>query len=114
MYQDQLRSRAQGPTETEFGAEIRRLIWLSYPQIPEEFLHQIAVQNFTDGVRGADLQQALRLGRFKRLTAGVVHSLEFEATKNIFYKKERVREVTFSNDQDQEDSTLNLIITEEV
>jgi len=73
-------------------------------------LNQIAVQNFTDGVISVDIQQALRLGRFSNLTDAVVYSLEFEAAKNISYKKERVRKVKFSDNQDQEDSTLNLIV----
>jgi len=110
VYQSQLKSRAQGSSETlqEFGAEIERLIRLAYPQAPEDFLNQIAVQNFTDGARGADLQQALRLfGRFRNLTDAVVYSLEFEVAKNISYKKERVREVKFSDDQYQ---TMNLIV----
>jgi len=112
VYKIQLKSRAQESSETlqEFGAEIERLIRLAYPQAPEEFLNQIAVQNFTDGVRGADLQQALRLGRFSNLTDAVVYSLEFEAAKNISYKKESVREVKFSDNQDQADSTLSLIV----
>jgi len=40
VYQSQLKSRAQGSSETlqEFGAEIARLIRLAYPQAPEEFL----------------------------------------------------------------------------
>jgi len=67
VYQSQLKSRDQGPSETlqEFGVEIEQLNQPAYPQAPKNFLNQIAVQNFTDGVRGADLQKLDNLGTWK-------------------------------------------------
>jgi len=80
----------QLPSETlqEFETEVGRLTRLAYPQAPEECLNQIAVQTFNDGVRGADLQLALRLGRFNNLTDALVNSLEFEVAKNLSHKKD--------------------------
>jgi len=53
VYQSQLKSRLQGPSETlqEYGTEVGRLTRLAYPQAPKECLNQIAVQTFIDGFR---------------------------------------------------------------
>jgi len=103
MYQSQLKSRLQGPSETlqEFGTEVRRLTRLAYPQAPEECLNQIAVQTFIDGVKGAVLQLAFRLGRFNNLTDALVYSLKFKVAKNISHKKDSEPDSKFPGDQYQ-------------
>ncbi|KAJ8912305.1 hypothetical protein NQ315_017338 [Exocentrus adspersus] len=79
VYQNQLKSRSQGPTETlqEFSTDVERMVRLAYPEAPEEFIKQLNVQSFIDGVKDPELQQALRLGRFKSLSeAGMMTLLE--------------------------------------
>ncbi|KAJ8910275.1 hypothetical protein NQ315_003342 [Exocentrus adspersus] len=85
VYQNQLKSRSQGPTETlqEFSTYIERMVRLAYPEAPEEIIKQLNVQSFIDGVKDPELQQALRLGRFKTLSEAVIYGLEFEAAKNV-------------------------------
>ncbi|KAJ8914101.1 hypothetical protein NQ315_014297 [Exocentrus adspersus] len=85
VYQNQLKSRSQGPTETlqEFSTDIERMVRLAYPEAPEEFIKQLNVQSFIDGVKDPELQQALRLGRFKSLSEAVLYGLEFKAAKNV-------------------------------
>ncbi|KAJ8913587.1 hypothetical protein NQ315_013994 [Exocentrus adspersus] len=85
VYQNQLKSRSQGPTETlqEFSTDIERMVRLAYPEAPEEFIKQLNIQSFIDGVKDPELQQALRLGRFKTLSEAVIYGLEFEAAKNV-------------------------------
>ncbi|KAJ8912995.1 hypothetical protein NQ315_002872 [Exocentrus adspersus] len=88
VYQNQLKSRSQGSTETlqEFSTDIERMVRLAYPEAPEEFIKQLNVQSFIDGVKDPELQQALRLGRFKTLSEAVIYGLEFEAAKNVSTK----------------------------
>ncbi|KAJ8921195.1 hypothetical protein NQ315_013667 [Exocentrus adspersus] len=94
VYQNQLKSRSQGPTETlqEFSTDFKRMVRLAYPEAPEEFIKQLNVQSFIDGVKDPELQQALRLGRFKSLSEAVIYGLEFEAAKNVS-RQNKVREV---------------------
>ncbi|KAJ8912330.1 hypothetical protein NQ315_005935 [Exocentrus adspersus] len=106
VYQDQLKSRSQGPTETlqEFSTDIERMVRVAYPEAPEEFIKQLNVQSFIDGVKDPELQQALRLGRFKSLSKAVIYGLEFEAAKNVS-RRNKVREVKViepaNNDEDK-------------
>jgi len=69
------------------------------------------VQTFIDGVRGAGLQLALRLGRFNNLTDALVYSMEFEVAKNLSNKKDSVQVAKFPEDQCQtEDVVPELIV----
>ncbi|KAJ8962905.1 hypothetical protein NQ318_001316 [Aromia moschata] len=65
VYQSQIKSRQQRSNESlqEYEADIERLIHLAYPQAPKEFLEQIGIQTFIDGLVDTEMQQALRLGR---------------------------------------------------
>ncbi|KAJ8911883.1 hypothetical protein NQ315_012297 [Exocentrus adspersus] len=94
VYQNQLKSLSQGPTETlqEFSTDIEKMVRLAYPEAPEEFIKQLNVQSFIDGVKDPELQQALRLGRFKTLSEAVIYGLEFEAAKYVS-RRNKVREV---------------------
>lgn len=111
VYQSQLKTRVQGPNESlqEFSADLERMVRLAYPQAPEEFINQISVQYFIDGVRDTDMQYALRLGRFKNLAEAVIHGLENEAAKNASNcKRNKVREVKFA----EENNELNECLAE--
>ncbi|KAJ8952789.1 hypothetical protein NQ318_008106 [Aromia moschata] len=52
VYQSQIKSRQQRSNESlqEYEADIERLIHLAYPQAPKEFLEQIGIQTFIDGL----------------------------------------------------------------
>ncbi|KAJ8915714.1 hypothetical protein NQ315_000648 [Exocentrus adspersus] len=113
VYQHQLKSRSQGPTETlqEFSTDIERMVRLAYPEAPAEFIKQLNVQSFIDGVKDPELQQALRLGRFKTLSEAVIYGLEFEAAKNVS-RRNKVREVKViepANNDEEKESTHQLL-----
>ncbi|KAJ8956131.1 hypothetical protein NQ318_016586 [Aromia moschata] len=65
VYQYQIKSRQQRTNESlqEYESDIERLIHVAYPQAPKEFLEQIGIQSFIDGLLDTEMQQALRLGR---------------------------------------------------
>ncbi|KAJ8957210.1 hypothetical protein NQ318_007772 [Aromia moschata] len=83
VYQSQIKSRQQRTNESlqEYEADIERLIHLAYPQAPKEFLEQIGIQTFIDGLLDTEMQQALRLGRHTTISDVLVAALEFKAAK---------------------------------
>ncbi|KAJ8949855.1 hypothetical protein NQ318_010489 [Aromia moschata] len=92
VYQSQIKSRQQRSNESlqEYEADIERLVHLAYPQAPKEFLEQIGIQTFIDGL------QALRLGRHTTISDALVAALEFKAAKEASRSyKTRVRQVKF-------------------
>ncbi|KAJ8934212.1 hypothetical protein NQ318_021637 [Aromia moschata] len=83
VYQSQIKSRQQRSNESlqEYEADIERLIHLAYPQAPKEFLEQIGIQTFIDGLVDTEMQQVLRLGRHTTISDALVAALEFKAAK---------------------------------
>ncbi|KAJ8946263.1 hypothetical protein NQ318_004632 [Aromia moschata] len=83
VYQSQIKSRQQRSNESlqEYEADIERLIHLAYPQAPKEFLEQIGIQTFIDGLLDSEMQQALRLGRHTTISDALIAALEFKAAK---------------------------------
>ncbi|KAJ8940293.1 hypothetical protein NQ318_000115 [Aromia moschata] len=83
VYQSQIKSRQQRTNESlqEYEADIECLIHLAYPQAPKEFLEQIGIQTFIDGLLDTEMQQALRLGRHTTISDVLVAALEFKAAK---------------------------------
>ncbi|KAJ8944601.1 hypothetical protein NQ318_006015, partial [Aromia moschata] len=83
VYQSQIKSRQQRSNESlqEYEADIERLVHLAYPQAPKEFLEQIGIQTFIDGLVDTEMQQALRLGRHTTISDALVAALEFKAAK---------------------------------
>ncbi|KAJ8959663.1 hypothetical protein NQ318_021851 [Aromia moschata] len=77
------KSRQQRTNESlqEYETDIERLIHLAYPQAPKEFLEQIGIQTFIDGLLDTEMQQALRLGRHTTISDVLVAALEFKAAK---------------------------------
>ncbi|KAJ8934624.1 hypothetical protein NQ318_023204 [Aromia moschata] len=77
------KSRQQRSNESlqEYEADIERLIHLAYPQAPKEFLEQIGIQTFIDGLVDTEMQQALRLGRHTTISDALIAALEFKAAK---------------------------------
>ncbi|KAJ8969693.1 hypothetical protein NQ317_014239 [Molorchus minor] len=51
----------------QYEANIARLVYLAYPTPPRDFIEQLAVQVFIDGVRDCEIQQALQLARCEKL-----------------------------------------------
>ncbi|KAJ8948954.1 hypothetical protein NQ318_022976 [Aromia moschata] len=102
VYQSQIKSRQQRTNESlqEYEADIERLIHLAYPQAPKEFLEQIGIQTFIDGLLDTEMQQALRLGRHTTISDVLVAALEFKAAKEASRNyKPKVRQVTFDESQ---------------
>ncbi|KAJ8943177.1 hypothetical protein NQ318_008041 [Aromia moschata] len=83
VYQSQIKSRQQRSNESlqEYEADIERLVHLAYPQAPKEFLEQIGIQTFIDGLVDTEMQQALRPGRHTTISDALVAALEFKAAK---------------------------------
>ncbi|KAJ8950520.1 hypothetical protein NQ318_015264 [Aromia moschata] len=95
VYQSQIKSRQQRSNESlqEYEADIERLIHLAYPQAPKEFLEQIGIQTFIDGLVDTEMQQALRLGRHTTISDALIAALEFKAAKEASRSyKTRVRQ----------------------
>ncbi|KAJ8953363.1 hypothetical protein NQ318_023479 [Aromia moschata] len=102
VYQSQIKSRQQRSNESlqEYEADIERLIHLAYPQAPKEFLEQIGIQTFIDGLVDTEMQQALRLGRHTTISDALIAALEFKAAKEASRNyKTRVRQVKFDECQ---------------
>ncbi|KAJ8949819.1 hypothetical protein NQ318_000517 [Aromia moschata] len=102
VYQSQIKSRQQRTNESlqEYEADIERLIHLAYPQAPKEFLEQIGIQTFIDGLLDTEMQQALWLGRHTTISDVLVAALEFKAAKEASRNyKPKVRQVTFDESQ---------------
>ncbi|KAJ8962696.1 hypothetical protein NQ318_001093 [Aromia moschata] len=96
VYQSQIKSRQQRSNESlqEYEADIERLIHLAYPQAPKEFLEQIGIQTFIDGLVDTEMQQALRLGRHTTISDALIAALEFKAAKEASRSyKTRVRQI---------------------
>ncbi|KAJ8940393.1 hypothetical protein NQ318_009824 [Aromia moschata] len=79
VYQSQIKSRQQRRNESlqEYEADIERLIHLAYPQAPKEFLEQIGIQIFIDGLLDTEMQQTLRLGRHATISDALI-SMRYE------------------------------------
>ncbi|KAJ8956837.1 hypothetical protein NQ318_014251 [Aromia moschata] len=102
VYQSQIKSRQQRSNESlqEYEADIERLIHLAYPQAPKEFLEQIGIQTFIDGLVDTEMQQALRLGRHTTISDALIAALEFKAAKEASRSyKTRERQVKFDECQ---------------
>ncbi|KAJ8934750.1 hypothetical protein NQ318_004600 [Aromia moschata] len=95
VYQSQIKSRQQRSNESlqEYEADVERLVHLAYPQAPKEFLEQIGIQTFIDGLVDTEMQQALRLGRHTTISDALIAALEFKAAKEASRSyKTRVRQ----------------------
>ncbi|KAJ8953809.1 hypothetical protein NQ318_006657 [Aromia moschata] len=107
VYQSQIKSRQQRTNESlqEYEADIERLIHLAYPQAPKEFLEQISIQTFIDGLVDTEMQQALRLGRHTTICDALIAALEFKAAKEASRSyKSLVRQVKFDECQRKQDT----------
>ncbi|KAJ8977363.1 hypothetical protein NQ317_009560 [Molorchus minor] len=96
-YEDlaQLKGRNQRINENpqQYEADIARLVYLAYPTAPRDFIEQLAVQVFIDGIRDCETQQALRLARCKKLNEVLAYALEFEAAKQASRGHTRIRQI---------------------
>ncbi|KAJ8962167.1 hypothetical protein NQ318_018124 [Aromia moschata] len=112
VYQSQIKSRQQRSNESlqEYEADIERLIHLAYPQAPKEFLEQIGIQTFIDGLVDTEMQQALRLGRHTTISDALIAALEFKAAKEASRSyKTRVRQVKFDECQSLKETVEKLM-----
>ncbi|KAJ8984469.1 hypothetical protein NQ317_006129 [Molorchus minor] len=95
VYQAQFKGRNQRINENlqQYEADIARLVYLAYPTAPRDFIEQLAVQVFIDGIRDCKTQQALRLARCKKLNEVLSYALEFEAAKQASRGHTRIRQI---------------------
>ncbi|XP_050518897.1 trichohyalin-like [Diabrotica virgifera virgifera] len=102
VFQSQLKVRYQKHNESlqEFEADIKRLLHLAYSQAPKDFLEQIGIQAFIDGLHDIEMQQALRLQQHKTLNGALVSAQEFEAAKSISRSRPRLKEIRFREDEE--------------
>ncbi|KAJ8952810.1 hypothetical protein NQ318_008127, partial [Aromia moschata] len=66
----EIRQQRSNESLQEYEADIERLVHLAYPQAPKQFLEQIGIQTFIDGLLDTEMQQALRLGRHTTISGG--------------------------------------------
>ncbi|KAJ8979132.1 hypothetical protein NQ317_016750 [Molorchus minor] len=76
----------------QYEADIARLVYLAYPTAPRDFIEQLEVQGFIDGIRDCETQQALQLARCKKLNEVLAYALEFEAAKQAS-RGTRIRQI---------------------
>ncbi|KAJ8952318.1 hypothetical protein NQ318_017212 [Aromia moschata] len=96
----EIRQQRSNESLQEYEADIERLVHLAYPQAPKEFLEQIGIQTFIDGLLDTEMQQALRLGRYTTISDALIAALEFKAAKEASRSyKTRVRQVKFDEFQ---------------
>ncbi|KAJ8943646.1 hypothetical protein NQ318_005648 [Aromia moschata] len=109
VYQSQIKSRQQRSNESlqEYEADIERLIHLAYPQAPKEFLEQIGIQTFIDGLLDTEMQQALRLGRHTTISDALIAALEFKAAKEASRSyKHLVRQIKVAMQRENQDAQV--------
>ncbi|KAJ8953333.1 hypothetical protein NQ318_012128 [Aromia moschata] len=108
----QLKGRLQlaGENLQHFEADILRLVRLAYPTAPPEFLEQLSIQHFIDGLRYSETQQALRQGRHRTLNDALSHALEFEAAKVASRGHVKVRRVPAVDEAPGQDDVWEQLI----
>ncbi|KAJ8942708.1 hypothetical protein NQ318_023440 [Aromia moschata] len=108
VYQSQIKSRQQRSNESEY--ERHQLIHLAYPQAPKEFLEQIGIQTFIDGLVDTETQQALRLGRHTKISDALIAAMEFKAAEEASRSyKHLVKQVKFDECQSLEDTIKKMV-----
>ena len=109
LYRAQMKNRVQksGESLQEFEADVRRLTQLAYPEAPEDFKEQLAVQVFIDGLRDSEIQKTLRLTHFKRSGEALVRSLEVEAAFNT--SRPKVRAVSIEEPSEDVDPVAKML-----
>ena len=81
----------------------------AYPEAPEDFRTNFAMQTFTVGVRGNELQQVLRMARHQNSAYALVHALQFEAAKSASgwtsHKVRALKDRDGTDDEEEEQGT---------
>ncbi|KAJ8935544.1 hypothetical protein NQ318_003625 [Aromia moschata] len=84
-------------------------IWLTLRH-RKEFLEQIGIQTFIDGLLDTEMQQALRLGRHTTISDVLVAALQFKAAKEASRNyKPKLRQVTFDESQSLKETIEKII-----
>uniref|UniRef100_A0A6P7GU17 Uncharacterized protein LOC114340761 n=1 Tax=Diabrotica virgifera virgifera TaxID=50390 RepID=A0A6P7GU17_DIAVI len=111
-------SRYQKHNESlqEFEADIKRLLHLAYPQAPRDFLEQIGIHAFIDGLYDIEMQQSLRLQHHNTLNKVLISAQEFEAAKSISRSLPQLKEIRFTENKqvtttDNEQLVLSQILS---
>jgi len=100
VYQTQLKARQQktGENLQEFEAEIRRLVHLAYPAVPDEFQEEFVAQHFVEGIRDPKVKKMLKMFKGSNSSELLVRALEVEAACNDL--KPKVRAVTIQEERE--------------
>ncbi|KAJ8976299.1 hypothetical protein NQ317_000466 [Molorchus minor] len=93
VLQLEMRNQRMNKNLQQYEADIACLEYLAYPTAPRDFIEQLAVQVFIDGIRDCETQQALRLARCKKLNKVLAYALEFEAAKQASRGQTRIRQI---------------------
>ncbi|KAG8239888.1 hypothetical protein J437_LFUL018737 [Ladona fulva] len=96
VYRIELKHRTQRSNESlqEFECAIVRLIGLSYPTRPAEYLEDMAKDVFIDGLKDTETATTVRMARPKTLSDALAIALEFEIAKQASRGPSEVRTVT--------------------
>ncbi|KAJ8952818.1 hypothetical protein NQ318_008139 [Aromia moschata] len=111
VYQSQIKSRQQKSNESfqEYEADIDRLVHLAYPHAPKEFLEQIGIQTFINGLLDTEMQQDLRLGRHTTISDALIAAMEFKAAKEASRSYKHLVRQVFDECQSLEDTIMKMI-----
>ncbi|KAJ3651553.1 hypothetical protein Zmor_017585 [Zophobas morio] len=89
-------------TDTEFEADVKRLVRLAYTNAPPTFQETLTIVTFVNGIRDCDVKKVLQLSRYQTSSEALICALEVEATYNFsrVWHKVRVAETeTEENDK---------------
>lgn len=72
-------TRIQGNFQSlhQFGINFGILDRLVYPEAPKDFIHQISVNHFINGIEDLEFQQTLSLSCCRELKEAIIYALEF-------------------------------------
>jgi len=93
VYQTQLKARQQktGENLQEFEAEIRCLVHLAYPAVPDEIQEELVAQYFVEGIGDPEVKKMLKIFKGSNSSELLVRALEVEAAWNDL-KPETIQE----------------------
>lgn len=83
LYRAQLRTRTQKVDETlqELESDINRLVQMAYPNGDPEFLNELGVEMFINGIRDSEVKQALLLTDKKSMNEALSYALLVQGAK---------------------------------
>ncbi|KAJ8966609.1 hypothetical protein NQ317_004367 [Molorchus minor] len=69
-------------------------VYLAYPTAPRDFIEQLAVQGFIDGIRDCETRTSLMISQMQEIEWMLeLHALEFEAAKQVSRGHTKIRQI---------------------